>query len=146
MPSCILHTDGGARGNPGPAGAGVVITAEDGETLVYEAGYFLGETTNNVAEYTGLIRGLDAAARLGFDAVVVRSDSELMVKQLKGVYRVKAAHLKPLHREAGDRLGALASWRIDHVLRAKNKRADALANRAMDAGRDVVPTPLPEGA
>ena len=146
MPTCMLHTDGGARGNPGPASAGIVLTAEDGQPPLFEAGYFLGKTTNNVAEYTALLRGLDAAAKLGYDAVVIRCDSELMVKQLLGQYRVKAAHLKPLYAEAMDRLDQLASWEVGHVYREQNHRADHLANRAMDAARDVIPTPLPEKA
>ena len=146
MPTCILHTDGGARGNPGPAAAGIVLTAEDGKMPLFEAGYFLGETTNNVAEYTALLRGLDAAGKLGYDAVVIRCDSELMVKQLLGEYRVKAAHLKPLYVEAMDRLDRLASWEVGHVYREQNQRADHLANRAMDAARDVIPTPLSESA
>lgn len=141
MPTCVIHTDGGARGNPGPAGAGVVIAAADasgrGATVVYEAGFYLGETTNNVAEYTGLIRGLEQAKALGFDAVVIRSDSQLMVKQLLGEYRVKAANLKPLYSQAIDALAGFASWSAEHVYRDKNTRADTLANRAMDAGRDV---------
>lgn len=146
MPTCILHTDGGARGNPGPAGAGIVLTAEDGETLLFEAGYFLGQATNNVAEYTALLRGLEAVERIGCDSVVLRCDSELMVKQIMGQYRVKAAHLKPLYAEAMEKLDKLASWEVGHVYREKNQRADHLANRAMDAGRDVVPKPLPESA
>lgn len=146
MPTCILHTDGGARGNPGPAGAGIVLTAEDGETRLFEAGYFLGKATNNVAEYTALLRGLDAAVTLGYDAVLLRCDSELMVKQIMGQYRVKAAHLKPLYAEAMDKLDQLASWEVGHVYREQNQRADHLANRAMDAQRDVIPTPLPGSA
>ena len=143
MPTCVIHTDGGARGNPGPAGAGVVLTDEHGRPA-YEAGYFLGDTTNNVAEYTGLLRALEAAERLGFDRVEIHSDSELMVKQLRGQYRVKAAHLKPLYRDVMAVLGRMNQWRVGHVYRRDNERADALANRAMDAARDVIPTPLPE--
>jgi len=133
-----LHTDGGSRGNPGPAGVGVVLAdAADGQA-VHEAGHFVGHTTNNVAEYTGLIRGLEAAQRLGATKVSVRSDSELMVRQVKGEYRVKAAQLKPLHAEVMQLLGAFdGGWDIGHVRREGNQRADALANRAMDARADV---------
>jgi len=129
--NCILYTDGGARGNPGPAGAGVVIFAADGETAVFEAGYYLGETTNNVAEYTGLLRGLKAATRLGFQSIEVRTDSQLMARQLLGEYR-------PLYQEAIQGLEAFDQYEINHVLRNKNKVADQLANRAMDAKRDVI--------
>ena len=136
----LIHIDGGARGNPGPAAAGVCITTPDGTEALHEAGYWLGELTNNEAEYQGLLHALKAALELGFESVHIRSDSELMVKQINGEYRVKAANLKPLFAEARDRLGKFPQWSIEHVRREKNKRADQLANLAMDAGRDVVET------
>jgi len=133
----ILHTDGGSRGNPGPAGLGVVITDATSGALLYEAGHFLGTATNNVAEYTALLRGLDAAVSLGIIDIEVRSDSQLMVRQLLGEYRVKSADLKPLFEQAKQGLNQFNAWRAVHVLRDKNKRADELANKAMDARGDV---------
>ena len=135
---CIIHIDGGARGNPGPAAAGVVIRDADSGRYLLEAGYYLGETTNNVAEYEGLIRSLRAAHELGVTRAVIHSDSELMVKQVNGEYRVKAAHLKPKHAEATELLSSFDAWEFVHVRREKNKLADELANRAMDAGDDVL--------
>jgi ribonuclease HI len=133
----VIHVDGGARGNPGPAGAGVVIAATDG-TPLHEAGYFLGRCTNNVAEYTGLVKALEVAAAMPAGRVVVHSDSELMVKQLKGEYRVRSADLKPLYQRAIALLGRFDGTTITHVYRDKNQRADALANMAMDAEADRV--------
>ena len=136
----LIHIDGGARGNPGPAAAGVCITTPDGREALHEAGYWLGEMTNNEAEYQGLLHALKAAKELGFENIHVRSDSELMVKQIKGEYRVKAANLKPLFTTARERLDHFRGWSIEHVRREKNKRADQLANLAMDARRDVIET------
>ena len=136
----LIHIDGGARGNPGPAAAGVCITTPDGSEALHEAGYWLGEMTNNEAEYQGLLHALKAAAELGFESIHVRSDSELMVKQIKGEYRVKAENLKPLYATARERLSAFRGWSIEHVRREKNKRADQLANLAMDVKRDVIET------
>lgn len=132
-----IHTDGGARGNPGPAAAGVTITDADSGDAVHEAGYFLDITTNNVAEYTGLVRGLEKAAELGADRVTVYSDSELMVRQIHGQYRVKSEGLKPLHRQVMTLLSGFEGWEINHVRRESNQRADQLANAAMDAETDV---------
>jgi ribonuclease HI len=134
---CTLHIDGGARGNPGPAGVGVVIQDTATEEYLHEAGYYLGDATNNVAEYQGLIKGLQAAADLGATRVLVVSDSELMVKQINGQYKVKAANLKPLYGEAVALLGRFGKWQITHTRRENNKLADQLANRAMDAAADV---------
>lgn len=134
----ILHTDGGSRGNPGPAAAGVVLTDADTGQPVHEAGYFLGRTTNNVAEYQGLLRGLDAARDLGAAELVIRSDSQLMVRQLDGQYKVKSADLKPLFEQAKAKLRHFPRATIDHVYRHKNADADRLANLAMDAKRDVL--------
>ena len=136
----LIYIDGGARGNPGPAAAGVCITTPDGTIALHEAGYWLGNLTNNEAEYQGLLHALKAAAELGFESIHVRSDSELMVKQIKGEYRVKAANLKPLFTTAKERFAKFPNWSIEHVRRDKNKRADQLANMAMDAKGDVIET------
>ena len=133
---CILHTDGGARGNPGPAGLGVVIRDADSQSVLFEAGFFLQRATNNVAEYEALLHGLKAAADLGVAKLSIRSDSELMVRQLQGRYRVKSADLKPRYEQAV-RLLKPFDWDVQHVRRADNARADELANMAMDARRDV---------
>ncbi|MEO1236476.1 MAG: ribonuclease HI family protein [Planctomycetota bacterium] len=134
---CIIHIDGGARGNPGPAGVGVVVQDTASEEYLHEAGYFLGEATNNVAEYNGLIKGLEVAADLGAKRILVVSDSELMVKQINGQYKVKADNLKPLYRSAVGLLGRFGKWEMTHTRRENNKLADQLANRAMDAESDV---------
>ncbi len=137
---CTIHIDGGARGNPGPAAAGVVIVDADNDQPLLEAGYFLGKTTNNVAEYNGLLRALDAAADLGAGRIDIHSDSELMVRQIHGEYRVKSPDLKPLFQQAVQRLAGFDNWTLTHVRREKNKRADQLANIAMDAQADTVLT------
>ncbi len=127
----ILRTDGASRGNPGPAGIGVVIEAEGtDERLEFRA--FIGETTNNVAEYRALLLALAEAGKLAPAAVTVKSDSELLVRQLNGVYKVKAEQLKPLFLEAVRRLRGFPSARILHVGREENRAADFLANRAID--------------
>lgn len=139
MKKIFINTDGGARGNPGPAGIGFIITEEGGEVLA-EDSKFLGETTNNVAEYTALIEALlKTVALFGEDtrviAVAVRLDSELVVKQLAGHYKVKHAGLKPLFarvRELTSRHFPNISF--SHVRRIENARADKLANEAMDRG------------
>ncbi|MEM6756693.1 MAG: ribonuclease HI family protein [Planctomycetota bacterium] len=133
----VIHVDGGARGNPGPAGAGVVISDPDG-TPLHEAGYWLGRCTNNVAEYSGLLKALEVATTMNAQKVAVRSDSQLMVKQLLGEYRVKSADLKPLYQKASALLSAFPASTITHVYRDKNKRADQLANLAMDAETDRI--------
>ncbi|MEL7087003.1 MAG: ribonuclease HI family protein [Planctomycetota bacterium] len=134
---CTIHIDGGARGNPGPAGVGVVIQDTANDKYLYEAGYYLGEATNNVAEYNGLIKGLEVANELGAKRILVVSDSELMVKQINGQYRVKAENLKPLYQDAVKLLGRFGKWEMTHTRRENNKLADQLANRAMDAESDV---------
>jgi ribonuclease HI len=133
----IVHVDGGSRGNPGPAGAGVVIEGPNGRPL-HEAGYFLGHATNNVAEYHAFLRALDVARRLGANELSIFADSELLVRQIKGEYRVKNEKLKDLFEAALSGLRAVGKWKIQHVRREGNARADQLANLAMDAGRDVV--------
>jgi len=132
-----LHMDGGSRGNPGPAAAGVVILAQDGRTML-EAGYFLGTATNNVAEYEGLVRALRYAAENGATRVKIVSDSQLLVRQLKGEYRVRSAVLQPLFDEAKRLLAGFERWHATHVSRDQNTRADRLVNQALDARRDVV--------
>jgi len=126
-----LYTDGAARGNPGPAGAGAVIVNPDGH-IVAKVGKFLGEQTNNVAEYTALILGLKRAKAMGIKELEVLSDSELMVKQLAGDYAVKADHLKPLHDEAKQLIGGFGWIAVRHIPREENAQADAMSNRAID--------------
>lgn len=128
----IVSCDGAARGNPGPAGIGVQITAGDG-AVVAELAEGLGETTNNVAEYTAAIRGLQRAAELGASRVLLRSDSKLLIEQLAGRYRVKAAHLRDLHRAVLDLAVGFQELRFEHVPRERNREADRLANAGVDA-------------
>ena len=125
--------DGGSRGNPGPAGYGVYVQGEDG-TAVAELSDFIGVKTNNVAEYQGLLAALAWAVANGADELKVVSDSELMVKQMKGQYRVNSPELRPLYEEAKRRAAKLGRFEMQHVLRGKNKEADRLANEAMDRG------------
>ncbi len=124
-------TDGGARGNPGPAGYGVRIEREDG-TLVTELKGALGRATNNVAEYEGLIAALTWLLAEGHRVADIRSDSELLVKQMRGEYKVKNAGLKPLHEHARSLALRFDRLRFQHVRRAENAEADRLANLAMD--------------
>lgn len=126
-----LFTDGAARGNPGPAGAGAVIVSPEGH-IVAKVGKFLGDETNNVAEYMGLIIGLKRAKAMGIKELDVLADSELMVRQLNGEYAVKAEHLKPLHEEAKGLLKAFTAIEIRHIPREENAQADAMSNRAID--------------
>lgn len=127
------HCDGGARGNPGPAGYGAVFTGPGGEPLA-ELSEFLGIRTNNYAEYSGLLGVLDYALQHGYKRLRVVSDSELMVKQIQGKYKVNSPDLKPLWQEAKNRIARLETFEISHALRHKNKDADRLANQAMDRG------------
>jgi ribonuclease HI len=131
MSKYLLYTDGAARGNPGPAGAGAYICALDGE-VVAEIAEYLGETTNNVAEYQALLSGLRKLVEIGAEEIEIRADSELMVKQIKGEYRVKHPNLKPLFQEALALLKKIPRYSIKHIEREKNKEADRLANRAID--------------
>jgi probable phosphoglycerate mutase len=135
------HCDGGSRGNPGPSGFGAVITDAHGHTLA-ELSEYLGIRTNNFAEYSGLLAVLDWTLKNHHSRLKVVSDSELMVKQIQGKYKVNSVDLKPLWQEARERIAKLASFEITHALRHKNKAADALANQAMDrgAGRDTPPS------
>lgn len=134
------HCDGGARGNPGPAGYGAVLTGPDGEPLA-ELSEFLGIRTNNYAEYSGLLAVLDYALAHNHGRLRVVSDSELMVKQIQGKYRVNSPDLKPLWQEAKNRITRLDAFEISHALRHKNKEADRLANQAMDRGMKRAPAP-----
>jgi ribonuclease HI len=129
----IASIDGGARGNPGPAGYGVVIQHASGQPVA-ELSAFLGHQTNNYAEYMGLLAALQYALEHGARALEVISDSELLVKQINGQYRVRHPVLLDLYQQAKARTAKLDWFHIHHVLRAKNKQADALANRAMDQG------------
>jgi probable phosphoglycerate mutase len=129
----LAHCDGGARGNPGPAGYGAVIATEDG-TVLAELSEFLGHKTNNYAEYSGLLGVLQWALDHGHRRVRLVSDSELMVKQIQGKYKVNSPDLKPLWEEAKRRIAKLEYFNISHALRHKNKTADRLANEAMDRG------------
>jgi ribonuclease HI len=128
----VVHVDGGARGNPGPAAAAAVLTTPAGE-LVEEAAAPLGVATNNVAEYRALLLGLERAAALGATAVSVVNDSELVAHQVNGRYRVKHPDLVPLHRAARDLLGSFERWSLTPVPRRQNAHADELVNRALDA-------------
>jgi ribonuclease HI len=125
-----IHTDGAARGNPGPAAFAFVI-ARDGQTVA-EASGCLGDTTNNIAEYTALLKALERADELGGRRLVVHSDSELMIKQMNGEYKVKNEGLRPLHEEARRLAGRFAGVTFRHVRREQNKRADELCNLALD--------------
>ena len=127
-----LSTDGGARGNPGPAAYGYVIETEDGHVLAAH-GEAIGRATNNVAEYSGLVAGLEKAAELGVSDLEVVSDSELLVKQMQGEYRVKNEALKALWEEASDLERRFTKVRYSAVRRAHNELADQLVNEALDA-------------
>lgn len=129
----VAHVDGGARGNPGPAGFGVVLENEKGQKVDQLSG-FLGHQTNNVAEYSGLLAALDYATKNGFRALKVVADSELLVKQIRGEYKVRAPQLQDLYTKARVMIRSLEWFRIEHTLRGGNKEADALANEAMDRG------------
>jgi probable phosphoglycerate mutase len=133
------HCDGGSRGNPGPSGFGAVITDAQG-TVIAELSEFLGVRTNNFAEYSGLLAVLAWALEHGHTHLKVVSDSELMVKQIQGKYRVNSVDLKPLWQQARDRIARLEKFEITHALRHKNKEADALANAAMDRGTRRITT------
>lgn len=132
----IIYTDGGSRGNPGPAAAGFVLTDPAG-TQLQAKGIFIGRATNNVAEYTAIVKALEAAKQIGAKRVTVFSDSELLVKQVNGEYRVKSEQLRPLFQQARKLLGEFENWKVQHVAREKNKEADKLVNRSLDCRRDI---------
>ena len=127
----ILHTDGASRGNPGEAGAGACIFDHQGNEVFADRKY-LGQCTNNVAEYQALILGLHGAALLNIRKLDIRLDSELIVRQLEGRYQVKNANLKPMYQEVKSLMGSFDHCHVTHVPRAQNKRADELANQAID--------------
>lgn len=130
----IVHVDGGARGNPGPAAAACVISSPDGEVLG-EHSQLLGRATNNVAEYRALLLGLARARDIGASEIEVVGDSELIAKQVGGIYKVKHEAMRPLYLQAMEALRGFDRWSIRTVPRAQNAHADALVNAALDAGR-----------
>jgi ribonuclease HI len=127
----LVHVDGGSRGNPGPAAAASVVSSPDGEVLD-EASELLGTQTNNVAEYRALLLGLSRALAVGATDVEVVNDSELIAKQVQGLYKVKHPAMRPLHAEALASLRAFSAWKVRTVPRAQNAHADALVNAALD--------------
>ena len=129
--SCILYTDGASRGNPGEAGAGAVLLDGERRPLASRALY-LGQCTNNVAEYRALLAGLELALQHGCEQLTIFLDSELIVRQISGQYKVKNVHLQPLFLQAKSLLQRLRGWRIKHVPRAENAQADQLANQGID--------------
>jgi ribonuclease HI len=140
----IVHSDGGARGNPGPGGVGIVLYAPDG-SVAARGGAFLGTVTNNVAEYQALLWGMRAAKSFGAGALHVKADSELIIKQLRGEYRVKNEGLRPLFLEAQALRRGFTEVQFSHVRREDNAEADALANEAMDGRCAVGDAPEPPG-
>ena len=128
----VVNVDGGARGNPGPAAIGVVVSDPDG-TVIDEVAERIGVATNNVAEYRAVIKGIERAQALGAGELELIGDSELVARQLTGAYKVKHPSMKPLHAQALAALGRFDSWRIRTVPRAQNARADELVNAALDA-------------
>ncbi len=137
----LVYTDGGSRGNPGPGAAGFVISDKSGNKLAAK-GLFLGKVTNNVAEYTAVIEALKCSVNAGARIVTVYSDSELVVKQINGQYRVKSPQLKPFFSQVQELLSRFSSWKFVHVLREKNAEADRLVNMALDIREDVIVTDL----
>lgn len=135
MSKVIVFTDGASRGNPGHAGIGILFLDEKGN-VIREISEYIGETTNNIAEYTALVTALREAIDMNFDEIEVMSDSELMVKQINGEYQVKNQGLKPLYSEACTLLREFRSYTVRHVGREDNKRADVLANLGIDEALD----------
>jgi phosphoribosylglycinamide formyltransferase-1 len=131
-----IYTDGGSRGNPGPAAAGFILADSGGNTLQAKA-FFLGQTTNNIAEYTAIIKALEAAKQFGAKRLMVFSDSELLVKQVNGQYKVKSEQIRPLFRQAVNLINEFEDCKVKHITRDKNQKADDLVNRALDLERDV---------
>ena len=128
----VVHVDGGARGNPGPAAIAAVVADADGG-LVEESAEPIGPATNNVAEYRALLLGIERARALGADELELVGDSELVVRQVRGEYRVKDAALRELHGRVREALAGFERWSIRHVRREANERADQLVNEALDA-------------
>ncbi len=131
----VLYTDGASRGNPGRAAIGAALyrVTDEGLHRVAEVSRDIGITTNNVAEYRAVIEGLEAATRFHPDVLVLRADSQLLIRQLEGAYRVKSPNLKPLYRQVRELIDRFPEVRLEHVPRAENEVADALANAALDA-------------
>ena len=144
-PEIVAHIDGGSRGNPGPAAYGVAIETAQGQAVTAFA-RFIGETTNNFAEYQGLLAALEYALSHGYPRLRVLTDSELMARQISGRYKVRSPDLKPLHEKAQAMIARLECFSIRHVYREQNREADRLANQAMDdAERGIVPRePAPQ--
>ncbi len=132
----IAHIDGGSRGNPGPAAAGFTLADSAGTQLQAKA-FFLGQATNNVAEYTSLVKALEAAKQIGAEQLTVFSDSELLVRQINGQYKVKSELIRPFFRQAVSLLGEFKNWRVRHITRDKNEQADKLVNQALNLGSDI---------
>jgi formyltetrahydrofolate-dependent phosphoribosylglycinamide formyltransferase len=132
----IAYIDGGSRGNPGPAAAGFTLADSAGTQLVGK-GFFLGRATNNIAEYTSFLKALEAAKQAGAEQLTVFSDSELLVRQINGRYKVKSEQIRPLFQKAVNLLDELKSWEVSHIPREKNLQADRLVNQALDLKRDV---------
>jgi formyltetrahydrofolate-dependent phosphoribosylglycinamide formyltransferase len=132
----IVHIDGASRGNPGPAAAGFIITDSTGNKLQAKA-IFLGQATNNVAEYTAFTNSLAAAKQICIQQLTVYSDSELLVRQINGQYKVKSEQIKPLYQQAVNLLESFKNWKVIHIMREKNKAADKLVNQALDLGHDI---------
>jgi ribonuclease HI len=135
MKRITAYTDGASRGNPGDAGIGIVFVDENGN-VIREIAEYIGQTTNNIAEYTALITALKEAVEMGYEVIEIVSDSELMVKQLNGEYQVKNEGIKPLHKEASELLKEFKQYSIRHVRREQNKRADELANQGINEALD----------
>jgi phosphoribosylglycinamide formyltransferase-1 len=132
----IAYIDGASRGNPGPAAAGFTLADSAGTQLQAKA-FFLGQATNNVAEYTSLVKALEAAKNIGAEQLTVFSDSELLVRQINGQYKVKSEQIRPLFRQAVNLLGEFKKWKVRHISREKNKEADRLVNQALNLGTDI---------
>ncbi len=137
MPDKIIaHIDGGSRGNPGPAAAGFTLADSAGTQLQAKA-FFLGQATNNVAEYTSLVKALEAAKQIGAEQLTVFSDSELLVRQINGQYKVKSELIRPFFRQAVSLLAEFKNWRVRHITREENEQADKLVNQALNLGSDI---------
>ncbi|MHC4558506.1 MAG: phosphoribosylglycinamide formyltransferase [Planctomycetota bacterium] len=132
----IAHIDGASRGNPGPAAAGFTLSDSAGTQLQAKA-LLIGQTTNNVAEYTSLVKAAEAAKQIGAEQLTVFSDSELVVKQINGQYKVKSEQIRPLFQQAVVLLGQFKNWKVQHITREKNKQADSLVNQALNLGHNV---------
>jgi formyltetrahydrofolate-dependent phosphoribosylglycinamide formyltransferase len=136
----IAYIDGGSRGNPGPAAAGFTLTDSAGIQLQAKA-FFLGQATNNVAEYTSLVKALEAAKQIDAEQLTVFSDSELLVRQINGQYKVKSEQIRPSFRQAVSLLGEFKNWQVRYIPREKNEQADKLVNQALNLERDIEAKP-----